>query len=73
MKFHLKFKVFIQENAFENGVSEIAAILSRPQYVKGGIFYNTSTISMTWNNMKRKYNFFFQNYSEDILFHKDLT
>ena len=26
--------IFIQENAFENGVRKLAAILSRPQYVK---------------------------------------
>ena len=28
MKFYLKFKIFIQENVFENAVSKMAAILS---------------------------------------------
>ena len=33
MKYHLNSNVFIQENAFENIVCEMAAILSRPQCV----------------------------------------
>ena len=33
MEFEQKSKIFIQENAFENVVGEMAAILSRPQCV----------------------------------------
>ena len=33
MKYYLKFNSFIQENAFENIVCEMAAILSEPQCV----------------------------------------
>ena len=32
-KFHFKFRVFIQENAFENIVRKMEAILSRSQYI----------------------------------------
>ena len=35
MKYFLKFKSFIQENAFENIVDEMVAILSCPQCVNG--------------------------------------
>ena len=34
VKFYSKLKIFIQENAFENVVCEVAAILSQPQCVK---------------------------------------
>ena len=34
MKFYLKFKSMIKENAFENVLCEMAAILSEPRCVK---------------------------------------
>ena len=34
IKYYLKFKVFIPENAFENVICEMAAILSQPQCAK---------------------------------------
>ena len=55
MKYYLKFKIFIQENARENIVCEMAAILSRPQYANTYsaihlLSHNTDIVIFYWGH-----------------------
>ena len=44
--------MFIQENAFQNGICELVSILFWPQYVKGGlhnIYLVNKTLTSMWS------------------------
>ena len=45
MKFKPKYKIFIHENAFENIVYEMAAILSRERWVKMPALHNGKVLT----------------------------